>query len=251
MGPDGVGGCAIALGIAGIIDIDEVDGAVVVVVVEIKVDTQRVVGIGAGLDHHLVGTDVGAVDTTIRAVVGHVVLQLDGTHDIEGGLEKAVGLVDIVIATGAGGTVIAETFFVHLAREEALVVVRLKAVVGKLDQQDETTNLTRGQLRINAQMTRRRGLGTAGLSHELLLLLGIEPLALETAIGHGAQEIAIAGNEVMAVLIAHEAIGDRGAVGERGLMPARPRRHGLSRHRRDYKNRENEKSCYTVHCVIS
>ena len=105
-----------------------------------------------------------------------------------------------------------------------MVVVRLKAVVGKLDQQDEATNLTRGQLGVDTQMTRRRGLGTAGLSHELLLLLGIEPLALETAIGHGAQEIAIAGNEVMAVLIAHEAIGDGGAVGERGLMPARPRR---------------------------
>ena len=141
MGPDGIGGSTIALGIAGIIDIDKVDLAIVVVVIGAEIDPQRVVGKGAGLDHHILRTDIEVVDATIGTIVGHVVLQFDRAHDIEGGLELAIRLGDVVVATRTRGTIIVVALLIHLAREEGLVVFWLEAVVGKLDQQHQSANL--------------------------------------------------------------------------------------------------------------
>ena len=134
VGPDGVGGAAIAFAQAGIEDEHLIDLAIAVPVVVGKVDAG--VSFPAGFDDHQVGIHVNLA--AALAVVGVGTVHTDGTHHVEVEFETPSALRQEVVLYRALEASLTESNLVEDAQVERLVVALLELLVGEVGKDDET-----------------------------------------------------------------------------------------------------------------
>ena len=134
--PDGVGATAIGFALAGIDDIDEIDIAVVVVVVLGEVHIELIVSEFACLDDHVARVHIVAF-AIVFAVVGVVLGEGYGADHVEGGCVGSVGLVDEVLARRAVSPVVGVGVGVHHLVHLRLCVGGLVLGVFEIDEDEQ------------------------------------------------------------------------------------------------------------------
>ena len=235
VGPDGVGGAAIAFAQAGIEDEHLIDLAIAVPVVVGKVDVG--VGLPAGFDDHQVGIHVNLV--AALAVVGVGTVHTDGTHHVEVEFETPSALRQEVVLDRALEASLAETYLVEDAQVERLVVALLELLVGEVGKDDETFlatyELVGGILLAVGTATRTSTPHSFGLRGGSLCLECLDGRGGVAKRG-GVEGIAgaIGRKEEVEAFVATELGGDLPAVGEGDGAP----RAGLGGHGQGHRNDE-------------
>lgn len=133
--PDGIGGTAIRLAITGIEDIDIIDDAIIVGVVDAEI--YLILKEIDGMRYHLVRADIIAGVGVVRAVIAHIIREFHRAINVELGrkITTRAGIKEIM--DRSGGTIFGETLLIEHTVEERVRIGERKLDILELDKDSE------------------------------------------------------------------------------------------------------------------